>query len=239
MNHPATGEPTPATPRKRRGRRIVAWVLASIGALIVVAVVGFLLWANIGVMAAEPDALAAVRADQDVTVTDAGGAWVLAPASGESDTGLVFIPGAKVDPLAYAATLYRRHDNALTARIEAGRPRYGVDMQEDTIPLEAGIESRGISFEKGCYAGQEVVIRILNRGGGRVARRLVWVEHAPRAQDASEWSTYYTRTENGKVVYEDQWNTEYSALIDDKGKKIPTPRVPIAEIDGTYLGPSF
>ena len=105
MNHPATGEPTPATPRKRRGRRIVAWVLASIGALIVVAVVGFLLWANIGVMAAEPDALAAVRADQDVTVTDAGGAWVLAPASGESDTGLVFIPGAKVDPLAYAATL--------------------------------------------------------------------------------------------------------------------------------------
>jgi vancomycin resistance protein YoaR len=58
-------------------------------------------------------------------------------------------------------------------------------------------------------------------------------------QDASEWTTYYSRTENGKVVYEDQWNTEYSALIDDKGKKIPTPRVPIAEIDGTYLGPSF
>ena len=81
------------------------WVLASIGALIVVAVVGFLLWANIGVMAAEPDALAAVRADQEVTVTDAGGAWVLAPSSGDSDTGLVFIPGAKVDPLAYAATL--------------------------------------------------------------------------------------------------------------------------------------
>ncbi|HET6885791.1 MAG TPA: peptidoglycan binding domain-containing protein [Rubrobacteraceae bacterium] len=58
-------------------------------------------------------------------------------------------------------------------------------------------------------------------------------------QDASEWTTYYTRMENGEVVYEDQWNTEYDALIDDKGKKIPTPRVPIAEIDGTYLGPSF
>ena len=52
-----------------------------------------------------------------------------------------------------------------TARIEAGRPRYGVDMHEDTIPLEAGIESRGISFDKGCYVGQEVVIRILHRGG--------------------------------------------------------------------------
>lgn len=105
MTDPATEESTPAAPKTRRGRRVLVWVLASIGALIVVAVVGFLLWANIGVMAAEPDALAAVRADEDVTVTDAGGGWVLAPSSGDSDTGLVFIPGAKVDPLAYAATL--------------------------------------------------------------------------------------------------------------------------------------
>jgi folate-binding protein YgfZ len=74
-----------------------------------------------------------------------------------------------------------------TARIEAGRPRYGVDMHEDTIPLEAGIESRAISFDKGCYVGQEVVIRILHRGGGRVARRLVWLECAPHAPDAQAW----------------------------------------------------
>jgi vancomycin resistance protein YoaR len=60
-----------------------------------------------------------------------------------------------------------------------------------------------------------------------------------RHEDSSEWVTYYTRTENGEVVYEDRWNTEYGALIDDKGKKIPTPKVPVAEIDGTYLGPSF
>ena len=60
-------------------------------------------------------------------------------------------------------------------------------MHDDTIPLEAGIESRGISFDKGCYVGQEVVIRILHRGGGRVARRLVWVEHAPHAQDGPVW----------------------------------------------------
>ena len=58
-------------------------------------------------------------------------------------------------------------------------------------------------------------------------------------EDASEWTTYYTRTKNGEVLYEDQWNTEYDALIDDKGKKIPTPKVPIAEVDGTYLGPEF
>lgn len=105
MTDPATDDSRPATSEKRRGRRILAWVLGSIGALIVVAVIAFLLWANIGVMAAEPDALAAVRDDPAVALTDEGGAWVLAPSSGESDTGLVFIPGAKVDPLAYAATL--------------------------------------------------------------------------------------------------------------------------------------
>jgi tRNA-modifying protein YgfZ len=60
-------------------------------------------------------------------------------------------------------------------RIEAGTPRFGVDMTEDTIPLEAGIEGRAISFTKGCYVGQEIIVRILHRGHGRVARRLVGI----------------------------------------------------------------
>ena len=58
-------------------------------------------------------------------------------------------------------------------RVEAGTPRFGADMDQDTIPLEAGIEARAISETKGCYVGQEVIIRILHRGKGRVARRLV------------------------------------------------------------------
>jgi tRNA-modifying protein YgfZ len=58
-------------------------------------------------------------------------------------------------------------------RIEAGVPRFLRDMDKDTIPLEAGIEPRAISFTKGCYVGQEVVIRVLHRGHGRVARKLV------------------------------------------------------------------
>ena len=60
-----------------------------------------------------------------------------------------------------------------TLRIEAGRPLFGVDMDTDTIPLEAGLEARAISQTKGCYVGQEIIIRVLHRGGGRVARRLV------------------------------------------------------------------
>jgi folate-binding protein YgfZ len=70
------------------------------------------------------------------------------------------------------------------ARIEAAYPIFGVDMTTDTIPLEAGIEDRAISLTKGCYVGQEVIIRVLHRGGGRVARKLVRLQvegDAPQA----------------------------------------------------------
>jgi hypothetical protein len=58
-------------------------------------------------------------------------------------------------------------------------------------------------------------------------------------EDASKWVAYYERTKNGKVVYRDQWETAYGALIDDEGKKLPPDIVPVAEVDGTYLGPEF
>jgi folate-binding protein YgfZ len=67
-------------------------------------------------------------------------------------------------------------------RIEAGRPLFGVDMTTDTIPLEAGILDRAISTTKGCYVGQEVIIRVLHRGGGRVAKRLVQLVGDPATQ---------------------------------------------------------
>jgi tRNA-modifying protein YgfZ len=73
-----------------------------------------------------------------------------------------------------------------SARIEAGYPRFGIDMTDDTIPLEAGIEDRGISTTKGCYVGQEVIIRVLHRGQGRVVRRLVGlrIDGAPPSRGA-------------------------------------------------------
>ena len=75
--------------------------------------------------------------------------------------------------LAAAGALPASEETFETLRIESGRPRFGVDMTEDTIPLEAGIEDRAISFTKGCYVGQEVIIRVVHRGHGRVARRLI------------------------------------------------------------------
>ncbi len=76
-----------------------------------------------------------------------------------------------------------RDETAEVFRIEAGRPAFGVDMDADTIPLEAGLLERAISLTKGCYVGQEVIIRVLHRGGGRVAKRLMRLE-AERADDS-------------------------------------------------------
>ena len=64
-------------------------------------------------------------------------------------------------------------EEAETVRIESGRPLFGADMDTDTIPLEAGLEERAISRSKGCYVGQEVIVRVQDRGQGRVAKRLV------------------------------------------------------------------
>jgi tRNA-modifying protein YgfZ len=49
-------------------------------------------------------------------------------------------------------------------RVEAGRPRFGLDMTTATIPQEAGINERAVNFEKGCYIGQETVARLHYRG---------------------------------------------------------------------------
>jgi folate-binding protein YgfZ len=49
-------------------------------------------------------------------------------------------------------------------RIERGRPRYGVELDEGVIPQEAGLNERAVSFEKGCYVGQETVARLYYRG---------------------------------------------------------------------------
>ncbi|MGA2320654.1 MAG: glycine cleavage T C-terminal barrel domain-containing protein [Solirubrobacteraceae bacterium] len=49
-------------------------------------------------------------------------------------------------------------------RVECGRPRFGIDLDEGTIPQEAGLNERAVSFTKGCYVGQETVARLFYRG---------------------------------------------------------------------------
>jgi tRNA-modifying protein YgfZ len=69
-----------------------------------------------------------------------------------------------------SATLLERgalavsEDAAEALRVEHGRPRFGLDMDETTIPQEAALNDRAVSFTKGCYVGQETVARLHWRG---------------------------------------------------------------------------
>src|SRR6185312_16563003 len=80
------------------------------------------------------------------------------------------------------------------ARIEAGRPEWGLDMDETTIPQEANFdELHAISYTKGCYVGQEVVARVHFRGhvnrhlrGIRCGHHEPPLEHAALLDDAGK-----------------------------------------------------
>ena len=92
--------------------------------------------------------------------TGLGGAFVLAPSERA---------GAVRAALASAATIGDWHGwEAL--RLERGVPRFGVDFDDKTYPQEAGLERTAVSFDKGCYLGQEVVCMLELRG--HVKRKL-------------------------------------------------------------------
>jgi folate-binding protein YgfZ len=82
------------------------------------------------------------------------------------------------DTLRGAGAIAASESDVETVRIERGQPRFGADMDTDTIPLEAGLD-RAMSRTKGCYVGQEVIVRVIDRGRGRVARRLVGLVFDP------------------------------------------------------------
>jgi folate-binding protein YgfZ len=66
--------------------------------------------------------------------------------------------------LAAAGAVRATEADAEVRRVETGRPRYGVDLDDSVIPQEAGLNERAVSFEKGCYVGQETVARLYFRG---------------------------------------------------------------------------
>lgn len=65
-------------------------------------------------------------------------------------------------------------------RVESGRPRFGIEMTSETMPAEAGIVERAVSFEKGCYIGQEPVARLHYKG--RPNRHLRGLRLSARAE---------------------------------------------------------
>ena len=83
-----------------------------------------------------------------------------------TDVGVdVFVPADGADAVRGALDLpVVGEDVAEVVRVERGRPRYGIDLDEGVIPQEAGLNERAVSFTKGCYVGQETVARLHYRG---------------------------------------------------------------------------
>ena len=83
-----------------------------------------------------------------------------------TDVGVdVFVPAAGVEAVRSALGVPEVDDDvAEIVRVERGRPRYGIDLDESVIPQEAGLNDRAVSFTKGCYVGQETVARLYYRG---------------------------------------------------------------------------
>jgi folate-binding protein YgfZ len=124
------------------------------------------------------DALAALPEHGNVRGHIGGQAVIVTRVADTGEAGFgVYVEGPQAkafeSKLRSAGTSELDAETADAIRIEAGVPKFLRDMDEETIPLEAGIESRAISMTKGCYVGQEVIIRVLHRGHGRVAKRLV------------------------------------------------------------------
>jgi tRNA-modifying protein YgfZ len=130
----------------------------------------------------EADSLAEpLPAAAEHSLTDTGeGLWV------RTDLGLDLLVSAGkadewrdrlgVEPVSLEA--------AECVRIESGRPRLGYDMDAETMPQEAGINDRAVSFTKGCYVGQETVARLHYRGKpNRHLRGLRLSEPAERGSD--------------------------------------------------------
>jgi tRNA-modifying protein YgfZ len=83
-----------------------------------------------------------------------------------TDVGVdVFVPADGVAAVRAALDAVPVSEEAAEVlRVERGRPRYGVDLDENVIPQEAGLNERAVSFTKGCYVGQETVARLHYRG---------------------------------------------------------------------------
>jgi len=105
---------------------------------------------------AEHSSMRARRGGVDVVIVATADGVDLICAAADADALRAALEEAGAVPVSEAA--------ADVLRVEAGRPRFGVDIDDTTIPQEAGLNDRAVSFTKGCYVGQETVARLYYKG---------------------------------------------------------------------------
>jgi tRNA-modifying protein YgfZ len=108
-------------------------------------------------------------AEHETAALKVGGADLLAagvavPVPGYDLLGPADALGAARDSLARRGAVQASPRAYETARIKAGIPRFGSEITPENFPAETGILERAVSFEKGCYPGQETVARMRYRG---------------------------------------------------------------------------
>ncbi len=102
--------------KKKPLRRVLGWTLGGLAALLVIAVVGFVIWASFP-MRAEADRTAEVDADRSISVENGSEAIVLEPVGASNGHGLVFVPGARVEAAACEWSLQPLVDAGFTVVI--------------------------------------------------------------------------------------------------------------------------
>lgn len=123
--------------------------------------------------------------------------WLARGARGYAATrfgeGFVFGAGTPALPAVGAPEAFE------ALRVERAWPRYGVDVDASTIPLEAGLED-GISFTKGCYMGQETISRVHHFGHVNKKLQIVELpgERAPGEIEGGKLTSVSWSPERGK-----------------------------------------
>lgn len=175
-------------------------------------------WGSISVVG--PDAAGALardalglRVDTEALASAEEGRWW---AAGDPTETPLVVRTKEVRPDAF--TVYARHEALVslwrrlvdggatpaglsvwnTLRVEAARPVFGADMDDGTIPIEAGIHERAIDGAKGCYTGQEVIVRIRDRGHVNRHLRLLRLGDVPAPAPGAELTA--AGDDSGKVV---------------------------------------
>ncbi|MBX7157588.1 MAG: hypothetical protein K1X66_04290 [Verrucomicrobiae bacterium] len=93
-----------------------------------------------------------------------------------------------------ASSTICHEETAEIFRIEAGIPKWGTELHENTLPPEVGFEERWISYQKGCYTGQEVIARL--KSVGHVNRKLMGIYR----EDNQLLAPQQTIQQNGRTI---------------------------------------
>ena len=166
------------------------WILSALASVLVLVSLGFVAWASTAAQPM-PEALSALQSDSQVTVSH-NGWWVFEPAGGMPSTGLIFYPGAKVDPRAYAPAAHKMAAGGYLVVIPPmplNLAIFAPGKASDVLQAYPDIKHWAVG---GHSLGGAMAAQFAHDHPGEVQGLVLWAAYPP---DSSSLSAY-----NGKVV---------------------------------------